>query len=183
MRASGSVRLKRFNLEFTLLPQAKSIANSWRIFNTYNHGVIKGYRRLVLVALYALAVLLAGVWTDLRVNGRTDLLRDLLSTGIVLVFGLIVGDVALSVEERIGRRPRWTPLYILRVMGMSALWVWLGHALMPTLAMGVQIPRTGLDILPTIALGVEFVLRQSFVPCVVLGAGVGLVVALTQQKT
>jgi hypothetical protein len=144
--------------------------------------MIARYRRPALVALFALAVLLAGVWTDLLVDGRTDLLRDLLSTGIALVFGLIVGDTALTVEERIGRRPKSTPLYALRVMGMSALWVWLGHALMPALAMLVQIPRTGFDILPTIALGIEFILRQSFLPCLVLGALVGLAVVLVSHK-
>ena len=98
------------------------------------------------------------------------------------MFGLIVGDTALTVEERIGRWPRSTLLYVLRVMAMSALWVWLGNALIPALAMVVQIPRTGLDILPTVLLGIEFVLRQSFVPCVVLGAAVGLVVALANNK-
>lgn len=140
--------------------------------------MIQRYRRRVLVVLFALAVLMAGVWTDIRVDGRTDLLHDLLSTAIALVFGLVVGDTALSVEERIGRWPASLPLYVLRVMVMSALWVWLGHALMPTLAMLVQIPRAGFDILPTIALGIEFVLRTSLVPCVVLGAAVGLIVAL-----
>ena len=74
-------------------------------------------------------------------------------------------------------------LYVLRVMAMSAGWVWLGHALMPTLAMLVQIPRTGFDILPTIVLGVEYILRHSLMPCIVLGAAVGLVVALVKQKT
>lgn len=143
---------------------------------------MKRYRRPALVTLYALAVVMAGVWTDLRVDGRTDLLRDVLSTGIVFVFGLIVGDTAMTVEERIGQRPKSTVLYTLRVMAMSAGWVWLGHALMPTLALVVQIPRAGFDILPTIWLSVEFVLRQSFVPCVVLGAAVGLIVALTNKK-
>jgi hypothetical protein len=138
--------------------------------------------RRLLVGLFALAVLMAGVWTDMLIDGRTDLLRDLLSTGIALVFGLIVGDTAMTVEERIGRRPKPAWLYVLRVMGMSVLWVWLGHALMPTLAMVVQIPRAGFDILPTILLGVEFVLRQSFVPCLVLGAVVGLIVVLTNKK-
>lgn len=139
--------------------------------------------RRFLVALFALAVLMAGVWTDLLVDGRTDLLRDLLSTGIVLVFGLIIGDTALTVEEHIGQRPAPALLYVLRVMLMSALWVLLGHALMPALAMLVQIPRAGLDILPTIALGVEFVIRQSLLPCAVMGAVVGLVVALANKKS
>jgi hypothetical protein len=140
------------------------------------------WRRRVLVGLFAGAVLMAGVWTDIRVDGRTDLLRDLLSTGIALVFGLIAGDTALSVEERIGRWPKPAWRYTLRVMAMSALWVWLGHALMPALALVVQIPRAGVEIVPTILLGIEFVLRQSFVPCVVLGAAVGLVVAMTNNK-
>lgn len=137
------------------------------------------YRRPALVLLFALAVLMAGVWTDIIVDGRTDLLHDLFSTGIAIVFGLIVGDSALSVEERIGRWPQSTLLYTLRVMAISALWVWLGHALMPALALLVQIPRAGFDILPTIALGIEYVLCTSLVPCVVLGAAVGLVVALS----
>ena len=141
------------------------------------------YRRPALMILFALAVLMAGVWTDFIVDGRTDLLHDLLSTGIALVFGLIVGDTALSVEERIGCWPTSTLLYMLRVMAMSALWVWLGHALMPALAMLVQIPRTGVEIVPTILLGIAFVLRTSLVPCLALGATVGLVVALTNKKS
>lgn len=135
------------------------------------------WRRRLLVALFALAVLMAGVWTDFIVDGRTDLLHDLLSTGIALIFGLIAGDTALTVEERIGRWPRSTPLYGLRVMATSALWVWLGHTLMPALALLVQIPRAGFEIVPTILLGIAFVLRTSLVPCVVLGAAVGLVLA------
>jgi hypothetical protein len=141
------------------------------------------YRRPALVTLFALAVLMAGVWTDLRVDGRTDLLRDLLSTGIALVFGLIAGDTALTVEERIGHWPRPRLLYVLRVMAMSALWVWLGHALMPALAMLVQIPRAGVEIVPTILLGVEFVLRQSLLPCVVLGVAVGLAIVMINGRT
>lgn len=152
------------------------------VSRAYNRNMSPVWLRRLLVGLFALAVLMAGVWTDMLIDGRTDLLRDLLSTGIALVFGLIAGDTALTVEERIGRWPRSTLLYVLRVMAMSALWVWLGHALMPTLAMVVQIPRAGFDILPTILLGVEFVLRQSFVPCLVLGAAVGLIVALVNNK-
>lgn len=150
--------------------------------SAYNRRMSPTWVRRLLITLFALAVLMAGVWTDLRVDGRTDLLRDVLSTGIALVFGLVIGDTALTVEARIGRWPQTRLLYVLRVMAMSAGWVWLGHALMPTLAMVVQIPRAGLDILPTILLGVEFVLRQSFVPCFVLGAAVGLIVVLTSNK-
>lgn len=139
--------------------------------------MLKRYRRPALVALFALAVLMAGVWTDMIVDGRTDLLRDLLSTGIALLFGLIVGDTALTVEERIGRWPQSTLLYALRVMALSALWVWLGHALMPALALLVQIPRAGFEILPTILLGIEYVLHTSLLPSAVLGAAVGLVMA------
>lgn len=136
------------------------------------------YRRPALVILFALAVLLAGVWTDINVDGRTDLLHDLFSTAIALVFGLIAGDTALTVEERIGRWPKSTLLYALRVMAMSALWVWLGHALLPALALLVQIPRAGFAILPTILLGIEYVLRTSLLPCAALGAAVGLVMAI-----
>lgn len=138
--------------------------------------------RRVLVALFALAVLLAGVWTDLRVDGYTDLLRDWLSTGIALMFGLIAGDTALTVEERIGHWPRSRLLYALRVMAMSAGWVWLGHALMPVMAMLVQIPRAGVEIVPTVALGSAYVLRTSLLPCLVLGAAAGLPTALANKK-
>lgn len=140
------------------------------------------YRRSALVLLFALAVLMAGMWTDMIVDGRTDLLHDLFSTGIALVFGLIVGDTALSVEEKIGCWPKPALLYALRIMAMSALWVWLGHALMPALALLVQIPRAGFEILPTVLLGIEYVLHTSLLPSAVLGAAVGLVMVRAGNK-
>lgn len=139
-----------------------------------------------VIALYAVGVLATGVWSDLASDGRTDFLRDLLSTGIVLVFGAIVGDAALSVEETIYRRrgqwPKSKPLFILRVMTLSIGWVMLGHLLTPGLAMLVQVPRVGFDILPTIVLGLEFALRQALMPATVIGASVGVIVGLGLQR-
>lgn len=139
-------------------------------------------RRSMLVALYALGVLAVGVWRDLAFAGRTDLLRDLLSTAITLIFGAIAGDTALSVEEAIfARRGLWPsarPLFMLRVMVMSAGWVMLGHLLAPAIAMLAQIPRAGLEILPTIALGLEFALRRALLPALVVGTVVGSVASL-----
>ncbi|MFC1464421.1 MAG: hypothetical protein ACFLMY_06185 [Candidatus Brachytrichaceae bacterium NZ_4S206] len=139
-------------------------------------------RRPILVTLYALGVLVVGVWSDLAFAGRTDLLRDLLSTAITLVFGAIAGDTAISVEEAVFARhglwPVARPLFMLRVMAMSAGWVMLGHLLMPAIAMLAQIPRAGLEILPTIALGLEFALRRALLPALVVGVVVGSVVGL-----
>lgn len=133
-----------------------------------------------LIALYALGALAVGVWSDLAFAGRTDLLRDPISTAVTLVFGAIVGDAAVSVEQRIFARhglwPAAKSLFILRVMAGSIGWVLLGHLLTPAMAMLVQIPRAGFDILPTIALGLEFVLRQALLPALVVGSAVGLVV-------
>ncbi|BCX04963.1 MAG: hypothetical protein KatS3mg053_2901 [Candidatus Roseilinea sp.] len=140
----------------------------------------------MLIALYALGVLVVGVWSDLAFAGRTDLLRDLLSTAITLVFGAIAGDTALSVEEiiftRHGLWPAARPLFMLRVMALSAGWVMLGHLLTPAIAMLAQIPRAGLEILPTIALGLEFKLRWALLPAWVVGAGVGSVVGLALAR-
>jgi hypothetical protein len=133
-----------------------------------------------IILIYALGVLAVGVWRDLAFAGRTDLLRDALSTAIVLVFGAIVGDVALSAEEallvRRGLWPRSKLLFLLRLAAMSAGWMMLGHLLTPTIAMLAQIPRAGLSIVPTILLGLEFELRQALLPALVMGAGVGAVV-------
>ncbi len=137
----------------------------------------------MLIALYALGVLAVSVWSDLAFAGHTDLLRSPLPTAITLVFGAIVGDTAVSVEEAIfARRGVWPAarlLFLLRIMAMSAGWVMLGHLLTPALAMLVQIPRAGLEILPTIALGLEFALRQALLPSLVVGSVVGSVVSLT----
>lgn len=136
--------------------------------------------RSVLIALYALGALAVGIWSDLAFAGRTDLLRDPISTAITLVFGAIVGDIAVSVEQRIfARRSLWPvakPLFILRVITGSIGWLLLGHLLTPAVAMLVQIPRAGFEILPTIALGLEFVLRQALLPVSVVGSGIGLAV-------
>ncbi len=132
------------------------------------------------ISLYVLAVLVVGIWRDLAFAGRTDLLRDVLSTVIVIVFGTIVGDTAWSVEEMIfARRGLWPQpraLFVLRVMAMSVGWVMLGHLLKPAIAMLVQIPRVGFEILPTIVIGLEFELRWALLPALVMGAGVGLAV-------
>ncbi|MCS7054559.1 MAG: hypothetical protein NZM18_00045 [Thermoflexales bacterium] len=139
-------------------------------------------RRLPLVACYAFGVVLVGVWSDLTTAGRTDLVRDPVLTAITFVFGALAGDAALSVEERIfARRGLWPaarPLFALRLIATSAGWVMLGHLLTPTIAMLVQIPRVGTEILPTIALGLEFALRRALLPTLVVAAGVGSVVGL-----
>ncbi|MCS6848894.1 MAG: hypothetical protein RMN52_14405 [Anaerolineae bacterium] len=139
-------------------------------------------RRPILVALYALGVLAVGVWSDLAFAGRTDLLRDLLSTAVTLVFGAIIGDTALSVEEVIfARRGLWPaarPLFMLRVMAMGAGWAMLGHLMTPAIAMLAQIPRAGLEILPTIGIGLEFALRRALLPALVVGVVVGSVTGL-----
>jgi len=133
-----------------------------------------------IVLIYALGVLAVGVWRDLAFAGRTDLLRDPISTAIVLVFGAIIGDVALSAEAsllaRRGLWPRSKLLFVLRLAATSAGWVMLGHLLTPAIAMLVQIPRAGLSIVPTILLGLEFELRQALLPALTVGAGVGLAV-------
>ncbi len=136
----------------------------------------------LLVALYALGVLVVGVWSDLAFAGHTDLLRNLLPIAITPVFGAIAGDTAISVEEtlfaRHGLWPTARPLFVLRVMATSAGWVMLGHLLTPAIAMLAQIPRAGLDILPTIVLGLEFALRRALLPALVVGAVTGSVVGL-----
>lgn len=137
----------------------------------------------MLIALYAIGVLAVSIWSDLAFAGHTDLLRSPLPTAITLVFGAIVGDTAVSAEEAVfARRGLWPtawPLFALRVMAMSAGWVMLGHLLTPAVAMLVQIPRAGFEILPTIALGLEFALRQALLPALVVGVVVGSVVGLT----
>jgi len=140
------------------------------------------FRTLPIILIYALGVLAVGVWRDLAFAGRTDLLRDILPTAIVFVFGAIVGDVALSVEEacfvRRGLWPRSKPLFVLRLAAMSVGWMMLGHLLTPAIAMLVQISQTGLGIVPTILLGLEFELRQALLPALVVGTGVGATVGL-----
>jgi len=125
-----------------------------------------------LVGLYALGILAVGVWADLRASGRTDLLRDLLSTAMTLLLGAMVGDSLASLllrwRDAGARRADW------RVVPLSALAMWIGHALLPTLAMLVQVPRVGLDFLPTLLLGLEWVLRAAVLPALVVGAGVGV---------
>jgi hypothetical protein len=112
------------------------------------------------------------MWADVATRGRTDLLRDVLSTGVVLVLGAVAGDVALTVIERLHAR-------LLGTVAISIAAVLIGHLLTPLMAMLVQIPRVGLEIVPTIVLGTEFVIRQALGPSAVIGAALGLILNLT----
>lgn len=137
------------------------------------------YRRPMLVALFALAVLAVGAWVDIARAGRTDLVRDPLSTAIVLVFGAIAGDVALTALTAVDAR--WRPRPAARMAAaaaIGALAVLAGHALTPLMALAVQIPRVGLAMIPTIGLGMEYVIRQALVPALVAGAITGAIAAL-----
>lgn len=137
------------------------------------------YRRPMLVALFALAVLAVSAWVDVARAGRTDLVRDPLSTAIVLIFGAIAGDVALTVLETVDVRWQLRPgVRIAIAAALGALAVLAGHALTPLMAMAVQIPRVGLAMIPTIGLGMEYVIRQALAPALVAGAIVGVIAAL-----
>jgi hypothetical protein len=126
--------------------------------------------RPVLVAAYALGVLAVGMWADVATTGRTHLLRDVLSTGVVLVFGAIAGDVALTLIEQLHAR-------LVGSVAISIAAVLIGHLLTPLMAMLVQIPRAGFEIVPTIVFGLEFVIRQAIVPSLVTGTLLGLIVS------
>jgi hypothetical protein len=134
--------------------------------------VIKHRVRFIIV--FALSALAVGMWVDIADRGRTDLLRDVLSTGIMLVFGAIAGDTALTLIERVRGQAR--PLI---VIGVCVLGVLVGHMLLPFMAMLVQVPRVGLGFLPTIVEAMAFVLRQAIGPSLVVGTLLGLVIITT----